>query len=93
MEELPDFFTVEMPDGSLAGLVEKGASLIFARDLAPAPGKIVLFHDKTGYLFIRRYALVSGDHWQAQSTASGYVTLDSKEHELQVLATLKWREG
>ncbi len=92
MTQLPERFTILMPDDSLAGHIEKGSSLIFERDLAPTPSKTVLLEDSDGHRFIRSYALVRGDHWQAQPKASGYVTLDSKEHGLKVLATLKWRE-
>jgi len=93
MEQLPERFTVVMPDDALAGHIDKGTGLIFERDLAPAPGKTVLLADAEGHRFIRLYALVRGDHWQAQARAAGYVTLDSREHGLKVLATMKWREG
>ena len=93
MQKLPARFTVLMPDDSLAGHIDKGTGLIFERDLAPAPGKTVLLEDAEGQRFIRLYALVRGGHWQAHAKASGYVTLDSKEHTLKVLATMKWREG
>ncbi len=93
MTQLPARFTVLMPDDSLAGHIDRNTGLIFERDLAPLPGKTVLLEDGEGHRFIRIFALVRGDHWQAQSKASGYVTLDSKEHGLKVLATMKWREG
>jgi len=93
MGKLPARFTVHMPDDSLTGHIDRGTGLIFERDLAPTPGKTVLIEDGDGQRFIRIYALVRGDHWQAQAKAAGYVTLDSREHGLRVLATMKWREG
>jgi len=94
METLPERFTVVMPDDALAGHIEKGTGLIFERDLAPAPGKTVLLKDAEGNRFIRIYSLVRGDHWKAQHTAkTGFNELDSKEHGLEVLATMRWREG
>lgn len=94
MAKLPARFIVLMPDDALAGHIDKGTALVFERDLAPASGRTVLIQTNNGDRCIRVYAHVLGDHWQAQFTAkSGYVTLDSKEHGLKVLATMKWREG
>lgn len=88
----PARFTLEMPDDSLTGHIEKGAGLIFEASYEPAPGKTVLFEDRDGNRFVRRYATVRGAHWKAQATRSVYVTLDSEEDGLTVLATMRWRE-
>lgn len=93
MTELPARFTVQMPDDSLAGHIDRGTGLIFERDLAAAPGKTVLVEDSDGNRFIRQFASVRGDHWRAISRSPVYATLDSIEHGLKVLATMKWREG
>ena len=92
MKGLPARFTMSMPDDSLAGHIDRGTGLIFERDLAPAPGKPVLIEDSEGNRFVRIFALVRGDHWQALSKSPVYATLDSEEHGLRVLATTKWRE-
>jgi hypothetical protein len=93
MQKLPARFTVLMPDDSLAGHIEKGTGLIFETALAPSPGKTVLIEDADGHRFVRIYAIVRGEHWQAVAKSSGYVSLDSKQHGLKVLATMRWREG
>lgn len=92
MAQLPPMFVIAMPDGSLTGHIEKGASLIFATDLEPKPGKTVLVADATGNLSVRVYTVVAGNHWQAHAKAPGYLALDSETHGLRILATLKWRE-
>jgi hypothetical protein len=93
MQAVPARFTIHMPDDSLSGHIERGTGLIFERDLAPAPGKTVLVEDNEGHRFVRVFALVRGDHWQAQAKSPVYMPLDSLEHGLKVLATMRWREG
>ncbi len=91
--EVPERFTVAMPDDALAGFIERGTGLIFERSDRAAPGKTVLVEDKDGNRFIRRYAQVRGDHWRAIATSEVFGSLDSVEHGLKVLAVMKWREG
>lgn len=91
--EVPEHFTVAMPDDALAGFIERGTGLIFERSDSAAPGKTVLVEDKDGNRFIRRYAQVRGDHWRAIATSEVFGSLDSLEHGLRVLAVMRWREG
>lgn len=93
LAEVPERFTVAMPDDALAGFIERGSGLIFERSDRAAPGKTVLVEDKDGNRFIRRYAQVRGDHWRAIATSEVFGSLDSIEHGLRVLAVMRWREG
>lgn len=86
-DALPETFVIEMPDDALRGVVDRGTLMIFKTSLSPGPEKIVVCEDGEGNRYVRRYALVRGARWQAQTTNPSYLPLDSDADSLKVLAT------
>lgn len=86
MERVPRQFVGEVPDDGLKGY-KAGEQLVFDSSQAPKIGKVVLVRSASGELMLRGYAegLAPG-RWTAQATAPGYLTKDSEEHGLAVLA-------
>ncbi len=89
--EIPQQFTVAMPDDALAPRVPKGMRLMFERDAKPAIGDGILVEDKRGWRGIRRYAEAPGGAWLAQAINDAYATLHSDRDGLKILAAMTGR--
>lgn len=89
--EVPEWFTLEMPDEALFPGTPKGTRLIFERASEGVPGKAVLLEDRDGERHVRRFATVRGGHWIARATGEGFVDLDSDRDGLRVLAVARYR--
>jgi len=88
--ELPELFSLDMPDDSMAPRIERGTSLIFSTTDQPGPGKGVLVRDNGGHLYVRRYRQGRGPLWQAQAlNDTDFETLDSDRDGLVVVAVLR----
>lgn len=90
---LPSSFVLELPDDALNGHFEKGTRVVFSTNASPKVGKPILIEDLQGSRWIRLYGNVRGDRWQAIATGLGYVTLDSHNDGLTVLAAAAWIEA
>lgn len=90
--EVPEWFTLEMPDDALAPDAPRGAKMIFQRSTEGVAGKAALVEDRDGERHVRWYTVVRGKHWLAKATGSGYVDLDSERDGLRVLAVARFRE-
>lgn len=87
--ELPSRFKLAVPDDALAPTTPKGVILIFSTELRPAVGTGVLVQDETGRRYIRMFAEGPGGTWIAAARAEGYLSLDSRQHQLRILAVVE----
>lgn len=89
LEVLPQSFTVEMPDDSMRGLIERGTPLIFSTTTEPQIGKFVLIQCNDGSRHIRRYSQ-DGAGWVAKANNDAFQTFEPAKHGASVLAVLRW---
>lgn len=88
--ELPDLFSLEARDDSMAPLLSRGQVARFSRTAAPDPGRTpVLLRDRDGNHYIRHYRALRPGHWEAAALNPGYAALDSVRDGLEVIATMK----
>lgn len=95
MKVVPEQFAVAMPDEALAPNISKGTLLYFARleQWRPNIEDGVLVEDQNGNRCIRRYGEGLGGGWLAQAINPAYMTLESGQHGLKVLAVMTGRGG
>lgn len=86
--ELPEYFSTEMPDDSMAPRVRAGAILIFDRDVEPRPGDGILLRDRDGEQYFRLFKQRSKDVWEAHALNEAYPALESERDGLELLAVL-----
>ena len=90
MDDLPELFSLAMPDDAMAPRIAKGTVLIFGRGHAPSPGDGVLVKDRDGRMHVRRYRQGRGGTWEAQAiNEAAFSMLDSERDGLIVIAVLK----
>lgn len=95
VEELPDWFMVEMPDDSLFPRKVKGVRMMFERVKAgqsAKPGNTVFVQDKRGARYIRRYVAGHDGEWTAKAENDAYASLESKPDELTILAISRYSQ-
>jgi transcriptional regulator with XRE-family HTH domain len=93
MRQLPEQFTLAMPDDALAPTTPRGTGLVFDTRAIPTPGAGVLVQTADGRRYVRRYGEGLGDDWEAQARNPAFVTLQSRRDGLQVLAVVVARHG
>lgn len=87
----PERFMLAMPDGSLAGDVEKGDEMVFESGRAPRVGRPVIVEDETTEKrYVRLYAEAK-EGWRAIATSDAYVSFRSDMDKIKILASLRWR--
>lgn len=91
--KLPTEFVLRIEDDAIGARYPNGTRIVFDRRLAPKVGKPILVEDHAGSRFVRLYGEVRGTHWRAMSTDPLYVTLDSQNDQLQILAVAAWIEA
>ena len=89
--ELPEVFRCELVDDALAPNTPKGTPIVFARNAAPYPGVGVLVEDRDGVRYVRVYTQGAAGHWMASARHPAYVSLDSEQHGLKLLAVAQHR--
>ncbi len=89
--DLPNLFFVEMPDDSLAGYIDQGTEIVFDKHQAPRVGKPVFIETADGRRFIRNYAEGRAGSWRALATSDAFLSFDSSQEPLTILASFKWR--
>lgn len=90
--DLPEHFTLDMPDDSMSPATPRGTRLIFDRaESAPTPGHGVLVIDSHGDFYIRRYQQGAGGRWIAQATNTAYAPLESDRDALRIIAIVTGR--
>lgn len=86
---LPERFTMVVPDGAMHPHYKEGATILFSTiEGAPRPMDMVLVADHSGNAYFRRYELRTPDHFVAVAAAPGYQPLDSTNDGLRVLAIM-----
>lgn len=89
MVDLNSPFELDVIDDALAPEIFKGCVVRLDPHREPVSGKPVLVKDKHGKHYLRDYQPAVGDRWQAVASAPGFVTFDSVEDALQIVATVK----
>jgi len=93
--DLPERFSVALPDNAMAPFARAGRIVWFRRATAVLKsGVCVLVKDAKGGLYFRRYRSYTADHWQAAPiNESDYLPLDSQAHGLTLLAVMTHLES
>lgn len=86
--DLPEVFSVEIPDDAMAPRVRRGDRVRFQRHMDPRPGDGVLVHDARGDWFFRLYRVRRPGEWEAHPVNDAYQPLDAKRDGLQLIAVL-----
>jgi len=90
MDDLPELFSLAMPDDAMAPRIAKGTVLIFGKNATPTPGAGVLVKDREGRPYVRRYRQGRGNSWEAQAiNETAFSVLDSERDGLSVVAVLQ----
>lgn len=87
--EIPELFTVSMPDDALLPRIERGTQLVFSKSDEPTPGKGVLVRDSSGELHIRKYKQGLAGSFVAQALNEEYATLERGRDGLEIVAVLR----
>jgi transcriptional regulator with XRE-family HTH domain len=74
---LPETFTIEMPDGALHATTPVGTPLLCSTIVKPTIGKGVIVRSADGNAHVRRFSQGPTGGWQAAADAPGYATLHS----------------
>jgi len=86
---LPDRFITLMPDDQAAPRCPAGAQCVWSTLKPARPGRIVLAKDRHGQLHAREYKQGKAPgQWIASAVNPAYVSLESEEDGLEVVATL-----
>lgn len=84
-------FLLKLWENALAPEFEAGGVARFdpvsLRD--PAPGRPVLVKDSADNFYVRDYVEGAAGRWQASSRARGFLTLDSLDHGLTLVAVMR----
>jgi len=93
--DLPERFSVALPDNAMAPFARAGRIVWFRRATAVLKsGVCVLVKDAKGGLYFRRYRSYTADHWQAAPiNESDFLPLDSEAHGLSLLAVMTHLES
>ena len=87
--DLPDRFISVMPDDQAAPRCATGAQCVWSTIKPARPGRVVLLKDKHGQLHAREYRQGKAPgQWTAAAINPAYVSFDSEQDGLSVVATL-----
>ena len=87
--DLPERFISVMPDDQAAPRCAAGAQCVWSTIKPARPGRVVLLKDKHGQLHAREYRQGKAPgQWTAAAINPAYVSFDSEEDGLSVVATL-----
>lgn len=90
--EVPDLFCSALPDDALAPEFPKGTAIVWTTRRRVAPGRIALVKDRHGQLHARicHQGRAPGQ-WIAAPTNPAFISFDSQEEGLSVIAVYKGR--
>lgn len=89
--DLPEAFTVAVPDDALAPSLTRGTEVVFRRAESAEPGQCVVVEDKDRTRYIRRFTQEPGGTWGAEAINKVYLSLHSERDGLKLLAVMAWR--
>lgn len=87
IENLPDKFSIAVPDEALAPRLKSTQTVILEKGLTPRPGDFVLVQDRTGGVHLRAYRKGVG-RWEAHAENIDYQSMDSDRDGLIALAVV-----
>lgn len=87
--QLPDVFSLALFDDSMAPKAPTGTVVTFTTLRPARSGDAVLLRDKDGNHYFREYKERTPSHWQAAPYNPAYLSLDSIEDGLTVLAVFE----
>lgn len=87
--DLTQPFELEVIDDALSPEIYRGCIVRLDPKREPRPGQPVLVRDRDGQHHLRDYQRGVGNGWQAVARTRGFAPLDSAEHGLQLVATVK----
>lgn len=90
--QVPDVFRAVLTDDALAPDFPAGTEIVWTKHRRAAPGRLVLVQDRHGQVHARQCRQGrSPEQWLAAPTNSAYLTFDSAEEGLTLIAVYKGR--
>lgn len=89
IENLPEKFTIEMPDDAMSPATPRGTTLVCETNVPAIIGHGVVVRDRHGDIHVRRYVQGIGGKWTAQATSAAYASLSSEADALKIIAVVK----
>jgi hypothetical protein len=89
-DQLPNTFTLALPDDALTPRLRRGDQVELNRNLAAEPGDLVLVRDGAGQHYVREYRRHRPDDWTAAALNGAYTSLVASQDQLEIIGVVEW---